>query len=181
MTDSEPAAVGRENDEYTFHRCDECGSIVVQLSTHRCPTRESPSTRTERERRAGEDERDPDDLVGVYRRSNGHTYAYHELDENHQPCCPTRNPSLAQRFEVTTRDRAQELGKSPVVTVEILGNSRIESRLGETSSHPGLDLCLSAPRPTCSAAWSVDSSPSRIRFVAMSHRCGRPPRRTTTR
>lgn len=64
MTDSEPAAVGRENDRRAFHRCDECGSIVVQLSTHRCPIGDSPSTRTERERRAGDDERDPDDLVG---------------------------------------------------------------------------------------------------------------------
>lgn len=113
MTDSEPAAVGRGNDEDAFRRCDECGSIVVQLSTHRCPTEDSPSTRAERERRAGDDERDPDDLVGVYRRANGHTYAYHELDENDRPCCPTRNPSLAQRFEVVTRNRAQELGKSP--------------------------------------------------------------------
>lgn len=98
-----------------FQRCASCGRTVVQLSTHTCPTppQGGVASREKRERRAARDDRDEDDLVGVYRRANGNTYAYHELDEELEPRCPTRNPTKAQKFEVLTRTEAKAMGRAP--------------------------------------------------------------------
>lgn len=98
-----------------FEPCSACGRPVVQLSTHRCPSagEQHPTTRAERERRAERDGRADDDLVGVFLRASGNTYAYHELDGDGEPRCPTRNPSKAQKFEVVTRREAKSRGKAP--------------------------------------------------------------------
>lgn len=114
LSQTESDLTGRLQESQVFERCDACGHAVVQLSTHRCPTGpSSPTTRAERERRERRDDRDGAELVGVYRRSNGNSYAYHELDDDGEPCCPTRNPPKAKKFELIPRREAQAQGKSP--------------------------------------------------------------------
>jgi hypothetical protein len=98
-----------------FESCPSCGQTVVDLSTHQCPseTLRGVGNRESRERRATRDERDDDDLVGVYRRTQGNAYAYHELDEENVPRCPIRNPTKARKFEVLRRAEARAQGKAP--------------------------------------------------------------------
>lgn len=112
-TDASLAALIAASD--AFERCPSCGRTVVQLSTHQCPSTDHPppSTRKERERRAERDARSDDDRVGLYCRSNGNTYAYHELDDDGRPCCPSRNPSKASKFVVVSRREAKDRGRSP--------------------------------------------------------------------
>lgn len=114
--DPSHASLGALIDECDhFEQCSSCGRTVVQLSTHQCPPppQRGVTTREKRERRASRDDRDDHDLVGVFRRANGNTYAYHELDEEFEPRCPTRNPTKAQKFELLTRNEAKSLGKAP--------------------------------------------------------------------
>lgn len=111
--DQPPDGAAREDD--VFERCPSCGTIVVQLATHQCPStaQRDGSTREERERMAERDDRDDQALVGVFQRASGSTYAYHELDGRQQPRCPTRNPTKAKKFEVMQRQEAKERGKAP--------------------------------------------------------------------
>lgn len=119
MSRSEPepdatlSAIIRESED--FERCASCGRTVVQLATHQCPPRDRPrrNNRETRERRADRDERADGELVGVYHRTSGNTYAYHELDADRQPRCPTRNPTKSRKFEVMTRGEAKARGKAP--------------------------------------------------------------------
>ena len=106
---------GARGGDDVFERCASCGTIVVQLSTHQCPStsRGDGSTREERERLAERDDRDDQALVGVFQRASGSTYAYHELDARGRPRCPTRNPTKAKKFEVIRRQEAKERGKAP--------------------------------------------------------------------
>lgn len=112
-SDTSLSAAIRESDD--FERCESCGRTVVQLSTHQCPTGDRPrrNNRETRERRAERDERAEEDLVGVYHRTKGNTYAYHELDADRRPRCPTRNPTKSRKFEVMTRREAKARGKAP--------------------------------------------------------------------
>ena len=97
-----------------FDRCPDCGTFVVQLSTHRCPPDEvtgSP-TRERREALADADGRSDASLVGLYRRSHGDAYAYHELDDG-EPVCGCGANTKATALTVVTRAEAKARGKSP--------------------------------------------------------------------
>ena len=97
-----------------FDRCPHCGTFVVQLATHRCPS-EDPTgslTRERREALAEADERPDGSLVGVFRRSQGDAYAYHELDAGAPVCGCDRNTKAAA-VTVLSRAEAKARGKSP--------------------------------------------------------------------
>jgi hypothetical protein len=99
-------------------RCDDCGSVFVTLSNHTCPSEGGPTgalTRQERERLAARDSRDDDDTVGVYRRSQGGAYAYHELDGS-VPVCGCHSYTKARQLDHVTRAEAKRRGRSPCGT-----------------------------------------------------------------
>lgn len=96
-----------------FSRCEDCGTHVVNLDSHRCSS--SGDVRTNREtlrRRAEGDDRDDDDSVGIFPRSSGNSYAYHELREG-EVCCGCGNYAKADRLEVVTRAEAKQRGRCP--------------------------------------------------------------------
>jgi len=97
-----------------FDRCPDCGTIVVQLATHRCPSGQGVGqlTRERREELAEQDGRDDDAPVGVFQRSHGDAYAYHELDGD-QPVCGCGSNTKAEAVTVITRAEAKSRGKSP--------------------------------------------------------------------
>ena len=97
-----------------FDRCPDCGTFVVQLPTHRCPSEEAGGqlTRERREELAAKDTRSDATLVGVFRRSHGDAYAYHELDDG-QPVCGCASNTKAERVTSITRAEAKSRGKSP--------------------------------------------------------------------
>ena len=98
-----------------FERCRDCGNFVVRRSTHRCrdSDRPNPTTRAERERLAEDDRRDDETEVGVFRRSGGDSYAYHDLDEDAEPLCSSSARTKATKLEVVTLAEARARGKSP--------------------------------------------------------------------
>jgi hypothetical protein len=95
-------------------RCEECGTHVVNLGTHRCPSEGGgrPAGRSARQRRASHDTRDDDDEVGVFRRAHGNTYAYHELDDGDVYCGCSKYTKAGQ-FDIIARSEAKALGRSP--------------------------------------------------------------------
>ena len=97
-----------------FERCGECGTFVVQLATHRCPSGETTGqlTRERREELAEADTRSDAALVGVFRRSHGDAYAYHELDDG-QPVCGCVANTKAEAVTAISRGEAKARGKSP--------------------------------------------------------------------
>lgn len=97
-----------------FERCPGCGTFVVQLATHRCPPDEPPGplTRERREALAAADEREDAAPVGVFQRSRGDAYAYHELDGG-DPLCGRAGVTKATGVAVVTRAEAKARGKSP--------------------------------------------------------------------
>ena len=107
--DSKPTSVSE-----AFERCPDCGTFVVQLATHRCPSGEptGPLTRERREVLAEADDRPDGSPVGVFRRSHGDAYAYHELD-GEEPLCACSHNTKAEAVTVVTRAEAKALGKSP--------------------------------------------------------------------
>lgn len=112
-----------------FSRCPDCGTHVVNLTTHRCPRpgtdAGSPSGRADRRARADRDSRDGDDAVGVFRRARGNTYAYHELDAG-EVYCGCGEYTKAGTLDVVSRDEAKALGRSPCGTCERLSALRGE-------------------------------------------------------
>jgi hypothetical protein len=104
-----------------FSQCEECGKHVVNLAGHRCgsSTSGSPSTRSMREALADGDTRSDDDAVGIYRRTLGDTYAYHELDGD-DIHCGCGEYTKADELEVITRGEAKALGRSPCGTCKRL-------------------------------------------------------------
>lgn len=109
--DADPAAADVSN---AFERCPDCGTFVVLLATHRCPAEggTEPSTRERREALAAADDRPDGSLVGVFRRSQGDAYAYHELDDS-EPVCGCAGNTKAPAVTVLTRAEAKARGKSP--------------------------------------------------------------------
>lgn len=103
----------RESDAFT--RCPDCGTVVVCGATHRCrdPDRPQPTTREERERLAADDTRTDETRVGVFRRSSGSAYAYHDLDESGDPVCSCSSRTKATAFEIISLEEAKRRGKSP--------------------------------------------------------------------
>lgn len=97
-----------------FERCPDCGTFVVQLATHRCPPGEPAGslTRERREALAAADGRADGSPVGVFRRSHGDAYAYHELD-GEEPLCGCSHNTKAEAVTVVTRAEAKARGKSP--------------------------------------------------------------------
>ena len=97
-----------------FDRCPDCGTIVVQLATHRCPSEDAGvhPTRERREALAAGDTRDDGEPVGVFRRAHGDAYAYHEL-EGGQPLCGCAGKTKATDVTVIPRIEAKARGKSP--------------------------------------------------------------------
>ena len=108
-----------------FDRCADCGTFVVQLATHRCPSGESTGqlTRERREELAAADTRSDAALVGVFRRSHGDAYAYHELDDG-QPVCGCANNTKAEAVTAITREEAKARGKSPCGSCRRIQESR---------------------------------------------------------
>lgn len=115
-----------------FERCPECGTVVVQLSTHRCPSGEGGGqlTRERREALAERDGRDEDDSVGVFRRSHGDAYAYHELEDG-QPVCGCAGNTKAERVTVISRGEAKSRGKSPCGSCRRIQQRRHRASPGE--------------------------------------------------
>jgi hypothetical protein len=103
-----------------FSRCGECGTHVVNLDSHRCSSREPIRTdrETRRERAAGDD-RDDEDGVGIFPRSSGNSYAYHELREG-EVRCGCGNYAKADRLDVVTRAEAKARGRAPCGNCERL-------------------------------------------------------------
>lgn len=105
-----------------LHRCPDCGTHVAHAGAHSCPPGtdgsdgrdEAPSTRGERQ-----PDRSADDAVGVFRRTIGNTYAYHELDDGEVRCWCDRT-TKAGRFDVLSRAEAEELGRTPCGSCERL-------------------------------------------------------------
>lgn len=110
-----------------FDRCPECGTFVVQLATHRCPSGETadPLTRERREELAEADGRADATLVGVFRRSHGDAYAYHELDGG-QPVCGCAGNTKAEAVTAITRAEAKARGKSPCGSCRRIEGSRAD-------------------------------------------------------
>jgi hypothetical protein len=108
-----------------FERCTECGTFVVQLATHRCPSGEGSGqlTRERREELAAADTRSDASLVGVFRRSHGDAYAYHELDGG-EPVCGCTSNTKAEAVTAITRSEAKARGKSPCGSCRRLEESR---------------------------------------------------------
>lgn len=108
-----------------FERCPDCGTIVVQLATHRCPPDEAGVhlTRERREVLAERDTRDSDELVGVFRRAHGDAYAYHEL-EGGQLLCSCGENTKAKDVTVIPRTEAKARGKSPCGSCRRIGKRR---------------------------------------------------------
>lgn len=116
-----------------FERCPECGTIVVQLGSHRCPTDEA-GVHPNRERRevlAERDTRDDEELVGLFQRAHGDAYAYHELEDG-QPLCGCGGNAKATTVTVIPRIEAKARGKSPCGSCR-----RIESHRLAGSSEEG--------------------------------------------
>jgi hypothetical protein len=101
-----------ESDAFT--RCDDCGTHVVSLGPHRCrsPTGTLENDRSARRERAKRDDRNGEDRVGIFRRTVGNTYAYHELEGDDVYCGRDKN-TKATKIEVVTRSEAKSLGRSP--------------------------------------------------------------------
>lgn len=98
-----------------FQRCQDCGEFIVDRSPHRCDrrTRGKPSRREERNQLAEGDGRDSETIVGIFRRSNGQTYAYHDIDNEGATLCGGEARTKAVALELVTLERAQALGRSP--------------------------------------------------------------------
>ena len=118
MSRRELAELIRECD--SLSRCEGCGSFVVSIENHTCSTEGAgrDPTRPERERRAARDGRDDGDTVGVYCRSRGDAYAYHELDGG-VPVCGCHSYTEA-RLRTTTRGEAKRRGRSPCGTCSVV-------------------------------------------------------------
>jgi hypothetical protein len=102
-----------ESDE--FERCPDCGRYFARAGNHRCDTdeqKQNPPSRDERTRRAREDDRQDDTLVGLFCPSGGNTYAYHDL-ANGQPRCGCHHHADADELEVVTLARAKARGRAP--------------------------------------------------------------------
>jgi hypothetical protein len=97
-----------------FDRCPDCGTFVVQLATHRCPSGRTAGSpvRERREALAEADDRGDAALVGLFQRSQGDAYAYHELDGG-EPVCGCAGVTKAATLAVVTRAEAKARGKSP--------------------------------------------------------------------
>lgn len=108
-----------------FDRCTECGTFVVQLATHRCPSSETTGqlNRERREQLAEADTRADAALVGVFRRSHGDAYAYHELTDG-QPVCGCASNTKAEAVTTITRAEAKTRGKSPCGSCRRIEESR---------------------------------------------------------
>lgn len=108
-----------------FERCPDCGTFVVQLTTHRCPSGETadPRTRERREELAAADTRSDGTFVGVFRRSHGDAYAYHELDDG-KPVCGCASNTKAEAVTAITRAEAKARGKSPCGSCRRIEESR---------------------------------------------------------
>lgn len=119
MSRRELAELIRECD--SLSRCEDCGSFVVSIGNHTCSTddtaRRDP-TRRERERRAARDGRDDEATVGVYCRSRGDAYAYHELDGD-VPVCGCHSYTEA-RLRTVTRAEAKRRGRAPCRTCRLV-------------------------------------------------------------
>lgn len=94
-------------------RCEECGTHVVNLASHRCPSADTRGTNREtRRERAEGDERADDDPVGIFPRSSGNSYAYHELSDGDVQC-GCGNYTKADRLEIVSRLEAKDRGRCP--------------------------------------------------------------------
>jgi hypothetical protein len=97
-----------------LNQCEDCGTFVVDPNTHCCSSEadRTGTNRSARQERAARDTRDDADAVGIFRRSTGHTYAYHELDGD-EVCCGCGEYTKATRFDIVTRGEAKSLGRCP--------------------------------------------------------------------
>jgi hypothetical protein len=110
-----PSNDDRTDVERTFSRCESCGTFVVSLAQHRCPTdaADSRPDRGEREDMADEDDRDGELSVGLFPNSQGNRYAYHDLDGADRPRCGCAKHTEASRLIVTSLAAAKRQGRSP--------------------------------------------------------------------
>ena len=101
-----------ESDAFT--RCPDCGTCVVSPAQHRCSTGQSTGSprREDRVELAEADARPRDEEVGIFSRSNGHAYAYHELDDG-EPICGFSDARTRARLVVLPREDARLRGKAP--------------------------------------------------------------------
>lgn len=108
-----------------FSRCEDCGTHVVNLGAHRCQTstEEPGNTRSARRARASRDPRSDDDRVGIYRRTLGNTYAYHELDDG-EIYCGCNEYTKADELVIVSRSEAKSLGRCPCGNCERLQSLR---------------------------------------------------------
>lgn len=107
-------------------RCGTCGTHVVNLDSHRCPSAGTRETNREtRRERAERDDRDDDDRVGIFPRSNGNSYAYHELRDG-EVCCGSGNYAKADRLEVVRRVDAKARDRCPCGNCERLQRLRTD-------------------------------------------------------
>lgn len=99
----------------TFDRCETCGTFVVALSQHRCPTEAADArpNRSERTALAAADDRDAETAVGVFPASQGNRYAYHDLEGRERTRCGCETYTDAARLVVTTLADAKRRGRSP--------------------------------------------------------------------
>jgi hypothetical protein len=109
-----------EDDDATdvasaFTRCESCGTYLVSVSQHRCPSGRADARpdRTERERLATADGRDDATSVGVFPSSQGNRYAYHDLDADGRPRCGCEKHTDATEVTVTSLADAKRRGRSP--------------------------------------------------------------------
>lgn len=98
-----------------FHRCTDCGTVIVRLATHRCPADDADGAlpREQRVRAAAADTRDDAAMVAIVQRAAGSAYAYHELGEDGQPLCSCLNRADVDGVTEVTRAEARRRGRSP--------------------------------------------------------------------
>ena len=106
----------RESDALT--RCTDCGEFTIDRSYHRCTAAVSQSAmnRENRIRQTEKDRRADETAVGIFRRSKGQTYAYHELAADGSTLCGGEARTKAETLKTVTLAEAKRLGRTPCGT-----------------------------------------------------------------
>lgn len=119
--------------EQTFQQCPDCGKYLVKLGPHRCGDESTGTPKREQRILSAEADPRPDDesvLLLPTRTADG-SYAYHETVDGALPRCGGGGSLDDEDWQVHTRAKARERGRSPCLTC-----LKLTTGVGDTSEIP---------------------------------------------